>query len=243
MHAEFSKVLSNWAHNVFSGYEITEIESYDELIEFYQICLEKHPKYQPLLVIDSIDQAFYTSGHAMDEWGVEQPTLSPKKYFNSLRVKKYFKSLHSCLKADLKQVELEQLHEEIMPVDSEEIALLDIIDNPKHMIKEGKALCFLVPTNDNKLAFLGMPQGKSGLRPAQVFTYIVLIENNFDVRFVGLGADLLYFTSKEPMTEEMANKLIEITSPFHYSVDSEEEARFAQALVGKTNLIIPHGTR
>ncbi len=242
MQAEFYKVLENWAHNIFSGYKLTQIESYDELIDFYQMCLEKYPKHQPLLVIDNIDQAFYTSGHALEQWGVSESEVKPKKYFHSLRAKNYFKALYACLKADLEKVELEHLHEEIMPLHSEEIELLEIINEPKYMVRGGKAYCFLVPTRDNKLAFLGMPQGYFGLEPAKVFTYIDFIEKNIDVRFVGLGADLLYFTCKERMTEVLTNKLVETIKPFHYATEGEHE-QFAHAMVGKTNLIIPHGTR
>jgi len=242
MQTDFSIVLSNRAHSVFSGYEITEIESYNELIEFYQFCLEKHPKHRPLLVIDDIGQALYTSGHTLSKWRVDEPTLRPKKYFKSLKRKRYFKSLHACLKVDLKKVDLEHLNKRIFRFDTEELNLLNILDEPMHMIPKGKALCFLVPTTDNKLAFLGMPQGYSGLSAAEVFTYIVFIEKNIDVKFVGLGAQLLYFISKEPMTEEFTDKLIEIIRPFHYDMAGEQE-QFAQTMVGKSNMIIPYRAR
>ncbi|TCM63237.1 hypothetical protein EC844_12256 [Acinetobacter calcoaceticus] len=233
--------------------QISEITAWSDVLALYrQLKQEQLKQQQPnqvLLILDDVNQCYYTSMHAGQR---------DELYFDEeLHFKDLDKDQYSVAE---QQVELYQLQYRIEQLQAPELqtsitALSKVLDygaedgavllainaNPVPMLDEQvEVKVFAAPSPALKLA--AMPNGyfSVDLNPFQSYALIQHLEQCYGLEFVGLGASLLYFVKTTVLSAVQIEQLIACLSQM-YQFDQATQQGLQQHLLQQDYLILSYG--
>ncbi|AGL84635.1 hypothetical protein EDF83_3145 [Pseudomonas protegens] len=242
----------NPAAGTCDEYSLSAISSLDELIDAYRKIAGDHPGFQPLLSLDDLPQARYTSGHARNNLGLDDASeqeiaLLPAECFEQGEYLGYPTTKAEfaiCLRNFTDLVagsSFEDACAHGLTLDAPALReWVDYQQNPVSLLDQPLS-ALLVPVEQSYQALAAFPNGyfSCDLGPAQNFAVARHFAQAHGYELIGVGASYLGFLRAEPADLCVASA---VASDFCALYNTPEEDRQAvvstvvEAVHGRTHL-------
>lgn len=218
-------------------YNLSAISSLDELIEAYRKIAANHPGFRPLISLDDLSQARYTSGHARNNLGLDDASdqdivgLPPEcfedgEYLGYPTTKAEFAI---CLRNFTDLVAASSFEDACAHgLTLDEQALQEWIDyqeNPVSLLDQPLS-ALLVPVEHACQALAAFPNGyfSCDLNPAQNFAVARHFALTHGYELMGVGASYLGFLRAEPPEPSVAKAVAADFCALYNTGDEHREA-------------------
>lgn len=237
-------------HGQPGGWTLSGWSSLEELFEFRENERMKHPGWQLLFVLDDQGQADYTSMHAVNSLGLDVPdmtTMSTNErelYENELILspQRWSYAVQENLRKNIEveQADFSLFRQELLPVDSEEIELVEAYKNPMVEVFCEPLRCHRIETNDPSMAVAAHPNGyfAGDLSPGQNYILAEHLRKTYSYEIVGLGSFFAAYVRAEPLTTSQAAELINSIAIMYMPTDPTVTARWVEAATDQRWLLL-----
>ncbi|QXI26830.1 hypothetical protein HU752_023295 [Pseudomonas vanderleydeniana] len=235
-------------HNPSAGtcdeYSVSAISSLDDLLEAHRMIAANHPGFIPLLSLDDLPQARYTSGHArhsidLDDATDEDIANLPAECFENGEYLGYPTTKAEfaiCLRNFTERVAAVSFDDACahgLSLDDE--AILEWVayqEDPVSLLDQPVS-ALVVPVEHSSLGLAAFPNGyfTCDLSPAQNHAVAQHLAARHGYELIGVGASYLGFLRAEPADESVAEA---VASDFCalYNVDDENRIALASIFAG-----------
>lgn len=235
-------------------YRVSAISSLDDLVDAYRKIAASHPGFRPLISLDDLPQARYTSGHARSNLGLDDATeqdlldlpsecFEKGEYLGYPTTKAEFAICFRNFTNLVATTSFEDACAHGLTLD--EPALQEWTgyqENPVALLDQPLSV-LLVPVEHSCQALAAFPNGyfSSDLDPAQNFAVARHVCLTHGYELMGMGASYLGFLRTEPADLSVAKAVATDFCALYNVSDEHRQARVStvtKAVYGRAHLLL-----
>ncbi|WP_256345014.1 hypothetical protein [Pseudomonas gingeri] len=247
-----NRMPGNPAEGTCDEYSLSEVSSMGDLVEAYRTIAANHPGFRPLLSLDDLSQARYTSGHARNSLGLDDATaldiagLPPEcfehgEYIGYPTTKAEFALCFRNFTEMVATATFEEACAHGLTLDEHGLQeWVSYQENPVSLLDQPLS-ALLVPVEHSYQALAAFPNGyfTSDLGPAQNFAVArhFLLAHGYEL--MGVGASYLGFLRTAPPDLVTVNAVAaDFCALYNTCHENRQSVALAviQAIVGRTYL-------
>jgi hypothetical protein len=202
------------------AYRIESVDSFTDMIEVYKRLTLENPGHAFLYTLDDINQALYTSGHARENYeldntdGHDLSALNSSCFENGEHIG-YFTSKEELfirranfLKA-CESVTIDNVYEKNLCLDDETAAELESANSDVSKLVDATSYLLKVPVQNCYETIIAFPNGYfiGDLNPFENYALAKHLYTEFGYMLIGIGASYLLFYRPEKPDEVRLEKL------------------------------------
>ncbi|WP_256679407.1 hypothetical protein [Pseudomonas sp. Fl4BN1] len=245
-------MLDNPAVGTCDEYRVSAISSLEDLLEAYRTIAANHPGFRPLLSLDDLPQARYTSGHARNNLGLDDASeqeiaglpaecFEDGEYLGYPTTKAEFAILYRNFVEQAAATSFADACAHGLTLDEHALQeWIDYQDNPVSLLDQPLS-ALLVPVEHSCEALAAFPNGyfTSDLGPAQNFAVARHFALSHGYELMGVGASYLGFLRAEPPGLSVANAVATDFCALYNTLEEHRETLVSvvtKAIAARTHL-------
>ncbi|MCH1923617.1 hypothetical protein L9G74_04625 [Shewanella sp. C32] len=238
-------------------YRLTDYQSFDEVLAFYEQQRAAEPDHQWLLTLDDLAQADYTSCHACLSHDLDDVrTLSTALDLSHLPATRFEDGKHvgyvtlpaemiirqTNFQQRLAETSFEQVIERNIGFTTDyEVDFLRANQQPLSVIDD-VILLIKVPVSEPLEALLGLPNGyfSSDLSPMESYRLAERLQRDFGYRLLGVGASYLGFYQTRALTGADVTQLLMLMQQVYRDITPEQLQQVEQVVTHQPLLLLSY---
>lgn len=239
-----NSLITDDAHELICYATISEINSWNDVINLYSEIKQKHLPKKVLLLLEDIGQCEYTSMHASMGEGlyfdttefVEDDSAASWENTRPLELQYHIEQL---LKPE-NYIKFNNLSKKISYSDEDQEILLQINAEPEKIL-DAVIQVKLVNSQTETQKFAACLNGyfSCDLNPFESFSLIEHLDQNYGLEYMGLGASLLFFMKTPKFDANKTPQLLNELSNF-YQFNQTTHHQLEQHLSHHEYFILPY---
>ncbi|MDO7383965.1 hypothetical protein Q5X46_10895 [Acinetobacter baumannii] len=239
-----NSLITEDAHELICYATISEINSWNDVVNLYSEIKQKHFPKKVLLLLEDIGQCEYTSMHASMGEGlyfdttelVEDDSVASWENTRPLELQYHIEQL---LKPE-NYLNFNNLPKKLNYSDEDQATLLQINAEPEKILDEVIQVKLVnIQTETQKFAACLNGYFTCDLNPFESFSLIEHLDQNYGLEYVGLGASLLFFIKTSKFDANKTPQLLNELSNF-YQFSQTTHNQLEQHLSNHEYLILPY---
>jgi len=218
---------------LFDSYLIEGCDSFDKLLEVYQEFKMNNPDKSIIITLDNLDQAEYTSTHAIlfnnldniegyDLSNVDSAAFENGEHIGYLSTPSEFFIQRDNFLNQTKKVDFSEACNRGLSMETKEISTLEKVNASPIQYIDKKIIVKVVPVKNSYEAIAGFPNGyfSCDLNPFENYALAKLLSEKYGYELFGIGASLIGFVNDNFLYDHQRKELIKDLAKLY---DSHEE--------------------
>ncbi|MGV3697976.1 hypothetical protein [Flavobacterium sp.] len=206
---------------LFESYLIKGCGSFDKLLEVYQEYKKNNPDKSVIITLDNLDQAEYTSTHAIlfndldnieghDLSNVDSAAFENGEHIGYLSTPSEFFILKENFFKQTKEMDFSGACDRGLSIESEELSMLEKVNTSPLDYIDKQIILKVVPVKNSYDAIAGFPNGyfSSDLNPFENYAVAKRLYEKYGYELFGIGASLMGFINNNFLNDDQATELI-----------------------------------
>ena len=202
------------------SYLIENLESFEELIEVYNLHKEKNPEKTIIVTLDNLGQAEYTSVHSTmsndldviegyDLSGIDKECFENGEHLGYLSTPSEFFILKENFLKQVKDVDFLAACDKGLTIDEDELAILEEINQSPFDFLDKEIILRIVPVKNAYEGVCGFPNGyfASDLDPFENYALAKHLFEKYGLELFGIGASFLGFIMNRTLDVQEVQEL------------------------------------
>lgn len=217
---------------LFENYLVKGFDSFDQLIDLYAKYKKNNSKKSILITLDKLDQAHYTSTHAIlnndldstegyDLSGIDAIAFENNEHIGYLSTPSEFFIRKENFLKQTQNIDFSEACKRGLLIDANELKLLEEINNNPIDFLDNQIIVKIIPVEKTYESICGFPNGyfNCDLNPFENYALAKHLHKKYDYQLFGIGASLIGFLRDSPLKEKQA---IELSADLAKLYNSEE---------------------
>ena len=202
------------------SYLIENLESFEELIEVYNLHKEMNPEKTIIVTLDNLGQAEYTSVHSTmsndldviegyDLSGIDKECFENGEHLGYLSTPSEFFILKENFLKQVKDVDFLAACDKGLTIDEDELAILEEINQSPFNFLDKEIILRIVPVKNAYEGVCGFPNGyfASDLDPFENYALAKHLFEKYGLELFGIGASFLGFIMNRTLDVQEVQEL------------------------------------
>lgn len=237
------------------GFLITQIASFDQLLQSCDRYSKEFPEDTILLSLDDLGQSQYTSGHAVgfhnlddtdghDLSAVDRRAFEEGEHIGYLSTPSEFFIREENFKRLARTVTFDDACAKGLTLDDDELTALERIHATPELVLDSDIVMWIVPVKERALALCASPNGyfSADLSPFENFALASHLDQQYGYALFGIGASCIGLRRTSPLHDDAAQALARDLACLYNCPDNEDTARRLLDLIrSRSFLILKYG--
>lgn len=237
---------------LFDSFKIENLNSFNELLEIYQIYKQNNPDKTIILTLDDLGQAEYTSGHSIhlndldetegyDLSGLDKKCFEDGEHLGYLSTPAEFFIRKKNFLKQIEDINFKTVCDKKLTIDEDEVSILEEINRSPLEYLDEQIILKIVPVEKPYEGICGFPNGyfESDLNPFENYALAKYLFENYHFELFGIGASFLGFIRNEKLEENNLKELITDLSKL-YNTTEKAFDKFAELIKNKNYMFLKY---
>jgi hypothetical protein len=232
------------------GYHLTDIQTFEEVMNFYYKVQNTHPTFKLLMTLDDFGQATYTSSHAIENYSLDntaghdlsqlgQETFEEGEHKGYLTTPSEFPIRANNFNRLVGEINMNDVYARGLSLYDDELEEIHSAhDDPLFLFDEDMYIT-MVPVEFSYQSIIAFPNGyfTCDLNPFEIYSLSKYLHDTYHYDLFALGASYVGFYRQCSVDEIDIEQLVEDVSKIYHGDDSQKIKDLFTSVVAQSSFL------